>query len=181
MPAETHDLTRLLNEMQAGDSDAASRAMDMVYRELHRLASHYMHGERPSHTLQTTALVHEAYLRLVGAQEVEWQNRAHFFALAAKQMRCVLVDHARAAQSLKRGQNPIRVPIEEAQGLGVPGDPDVLALDEALQELEKLDPRASQVVELRFFGGCTDKEAAEILGVSLATVRRDWEVAKAWL
>jgi RNA polymerase sigma factor (TIGR02999 family) len=179
---ETPNLTLLLNRMCKGDRASANEAADLVYRELHRIASREMWGERKGHTLQTTALVNEAYLRLAGPLNyVEIQNRGHFFALAARQMRRVLVDHARSSQA------------ERLAGGLTPTDPDrislggseeninILLLNECLEELAGMDPRAAKVIDLRYFGGYTDKEVAEALGTSLATVRRDWEFARSWL
>jgi len=189
MPAEpdsaeqgqTSDLTLLLNRMREGDREAAAQAVGLVYGELHRIASREMRREREGHTLQTTALVNEAYLRLAGSQSLEVQNRGHFFAIASQQMRRILVDHARSANALRRGGGAAKVDLDSVI-LGDGGESvDVLLLDESLEELQRVDPRAAQVVELRYFGGYTDKEVVEALGVSLATVRRDWEFARSWL
>ena len=167
--------------MRHGDQDAGEAAVELVYSELHRIASSQMRRERPGHTLQTTALVHEAYIRLVGSESLEIQNRGHFFAVASQQMRRILVDHARAGQAQRRGGGATRVQIEQVQSGQEAQSIDVLVLDEALTELERLEPRAARVVELRYFGGYTDKEVVEALGVALATVRRDWEFARSWL
>jgi RNA polymerase sigma-70 factor, ECF subfamily len=175
------DLTGLLNRMQSGDTRAGEEAAALIYDELHHLAAREMRRERAGHPLQTTALVHEAYLKLAGDQTLQVQNRAHFFAIASQQMRRILVDHARAAGAQRRGAGAIHV---DAEGLPIcDGDrgAGLLALDDALKDLEKLDPRAAQVIELRYFGGYTDKEVAEALGVSLTTIRRDWEFARSWL
>jgi RNA polymerase sigma factor (TIGR02999 family) len=167
--------------MRQGDREAGDRAVEQVYTELHRIAAGQMRRERPGHTLQTTALVHEAYLRLIGSESLEIRNRGHFFAVASQQMRRILVDHARADQAQRRGGGVEKVSLDQVQ-LGTETESiDVLALDEALSELERLEPRAAQVVELRYFGGYTDKEVVETLGVALATVRRDWEFARSWL
>jgi RNA polymerase sigma factor (TIGR02999 family) len=174
-------LTRLLNRMQQGDRRAAEEAAALVYGELHRIAAGQMRRERPGHTLQTTALVNEAYVRLVGSGSLEIQNRGHFFAVASQQMRRILVDHARASHAQRRGGGAAQVDLDKVQLGGGEQKIDVLMLDEALQELERIDPRAAQVIELRYFGGYTDKEVVEALGVSLATVRRDWEFARSWL
>jgi RNA polymerase sigma factor (TIGR02999 family) len=181
-PKETSPpLTLLLNRMRRGDSSAADQAVAVVYQELHRIAVREMRGERPGHTLQATALINEVYLRLVAAGSLEIQNRGHFFAVASQQMRRVLVDHARAANAQRRGGGATMVDLE-ALRLGSPQRSiDMLLLDEALGELEQLEPRAARIVELRFFGGHTDKEVVETLGVPLATVRRDWEFARSWL
>jgi RNA polymerase sigma-70 factor (ECF subfamily) len=167
--------------MRTGDRQAGDQVADLVYEELHRIASREMRHEREGHTLQTTALVHEAYLRLAGAESLEIQNRGHFFAVASQQMRRILVDHARSGNAQRRGGGSLRVDLDKLQiGVAEPSV-DVLLLDEALRNLEQLDPRAAKVVELRYFGGYTDKEVVEVLGVSLATVRRDWEFARSWL
>jgi RNA polymerase sigma factor (TIGR02999 family) len=182
-PAEARPshLTLLLNRMRQGDPDAAEEAVALVYGELHDIASRHMRHERRGHTLQTTALVHEAYLRLAGAGPLEVQNRVHFFALASQQMRRILIDHARLTSAQKRGGDAIRTDLDRVQ-VGVEGrSVDVLMLDQALEDLEQLEPRAARLVELRYFGGYTDQEAAEVLGVSFATARRDWEFARAWL
>jgi RNA polymerase sigma factor (TIGR02999 family) len=155
--------------------------MPLVYSELLRAARRYMRGERPDHTLQPTALVHEAYLRLVGQREIAWQNRAHFFGVAAQLMRRILVDHARARQAEKRGGDVGMVPLEEAMVFKEEGGPALLALDQALTRLNQFDPRQGRIVELRFFGGLTEEEIAAVLGVSARTIKRDWNVARAWL
>ena len=179
--AQPAQLTSLLNLMRKGDRNAGEQAVELVYRELHRIASGQMRRERPGHTLQTTALVNEAYMRLIGAGSLEIQNRGHFFAVASQQMRRILVDHARATGAQRRGGGAAKIDIDQIQvAVGEQGIA-VLALDEALHELERLDPRAARVVELRYFGGYTDKEVVEALEVSLATVRRDWEFARSWL
>jgi RNA polymerase sigma factor (TIGR02999 family) len=180
------ELTNLLNLMQRGDKEAGERAVALVYEELHRIAAREMRGEREGSQLQTTALIHEAYLRLVGTgssgmQSIEIQNRGHFFAIASKQMRRVLVDAARSEKAQKRGGPASRVPLDEKRIAGISRNENLLALDEALRELERVDPRAANVVELRYFGGYTDKEVVEALGMALSTVRRDWEFARSWL
>jgi len=179
--SQPENLTLLLTKMQRGDRDAAERAVAMVYGELHRIASRELRGERPNHLLQTTALIHEAYTRLIGSEGPEIQNRSHFFAVASQQMRRVLVDHARARNARRRGGGAVSVGLDEVQAGTGPRTIDLLLLDEALRALERIDPRASKVVELRFFGGYTDQEIGEALGVSFATVRRDWEFARSWL
>lgn len=179
---EAPPLTQLLNEMQHGDKGAAEQAVELVYGELHKIAARHLRHEKPGRTLVTTALIHEAYLRLAGGQGFEIQNRGHFFALASRQMRRILVDHARGKLAGRRGGGAIQVGLDQAQVAGsAPQSIDLLMLDEALRELENADPRAAKVVELRYFGGYTDKEVVEALGVSLATVRRDWDFACAWL
>jgi RNA polymerase sigma factor (TIGR02999 family) len=167
--------------MRGGDREAGDRVAGLVYEELHRIASREMRHEREGHTLQTTALVHEAYMRLAGAQALEIQNRGHFFAVASQQMRRILVDHARSSGAQRRGGAAIRVDLDKLQLAAAERSIDVILLDESLRELERLEPRAAKVVELRYFGGYTDKEVVEALGVSLATVRREWEFARSWL
>jgi RNA polymerase sigma-70 factor, ECF subfamily len=175
------DVTGWLRAWSDGDSAALDKIVPIVYDELHRLAHRYMRGEDEGHILQTTALVNEAYIRLVGARRVHWRDRAHFLAISAKLMRQVLVDAARACRSLKRGGDVRKVGFDETQAMwGVPGV-DVAALDDALQRLSALDERKERVVEMRFFGGMTTREIAEVLGVSANTVLGDWSFAKAWL
>jgi RNA polymerase sigma factor (TIGR02999 family) len=155
--------------------------MPLVYEELRRLAHLYMGRERAGHTLQTTALVNEAYLRLIDQRRVEWQNRAHFIAIAARLMRQILVEHARGRQAVKRGGGQFVLSLSEADRIIPRGDVNLIALDEALRRLEAIDPQKSRVVELRYFGGLTIEEAAEALGISAATIKRDWTIARAWL
>lgn len=174
-------LTGLLFEWQQGDEAALDKLTPLVYDELRRMAHRYMQRERDGHTLQTTALVNEAYLRLAGQQKIEWQSRAHFFAVTAQVMRHILIDHARRRRYAKRGGDAPHVALDEAAGMSEQRAAELIALDDALDELAKLDPRKSRVVELRYFGGLSMEEAAEVLEVSLMTVRRDWRVAKAWL
>src|SRR5438067_1731263 len=181
MTDDSHQITGLLQDWRAGKPEAAGRLMELVYGELHRLAARHMRGERGGHTLQTTALVHEAYLRLCGSQSVDWQNRGHFFAVAAQQLRRVLVDYARRARSEKRGGGEMHLSLAEADCPVVDHAERLLAIDEALARLENLDGRAAQVIELRFFGGLSEKEAAEVLGISVATLKRDWDFARTWL
>jgi RNA polymerase sigma factor (TIGR02999 family) len=166
--------------MRQGDREAGDQALHEVYDELHRIAAREMRREGVGHTLQTTALINEAYMRFVNAGALHIENRGHFFAIASQQMRRVLVDHARSVRTQKR-DGGTQVDIEKVQLSSQGRNVDVLLLDEALRELEKTQPRAAQVVELRYFGGYTDKEVVEALGVSLATVRRDWEYARSWL
>ena len=182
MPATSaHDVTQLLAAWRAGDQEAFARLVPLVYRELHELAHARMRGQAPGFTLQTTALVHEAYLRLVDERRVPWQNRTHFFAVCARAMRCILVDAARARNAQKRGGHAARVPFDEARVWAAEPAQRVLALDDALTELSKEDARKAQIVELRYFGGLTVEETAEALGVSAETVARDWKLAKLWL
>lgn len=175
------EVTNLLIAWSGGEPRAEERLLPLVYAELHELAASYMRRERAEHTLQPTALVHEAYMRLVDQERVQWQNRAHFFAIAAQMMRRILVDHARRRQAARRGDNPLAVPLNEIEGLGVEVSPDILAVDEALVALTALDTEKGRIVELRFFGGLSNAEIAEVLGVSLATIVRHWRVARAWL
>jgi RNA polymerase sigma factor (TIGR02999 family) len=175
------DVTRLLHAWRAGEDGALDRLMPLVYDELRRVAHARMRAQSPGHSLQTTALVHEAYLRLVDAREHDWQNRTHFFALCAQAMRQILVDIARAKGAAKRGGGAPRVPFEDWIAPSPAPDVDLLALDEALTQLASEDPRQGQVVELRYFGGLSVEETAEVLKVSPQTVMRDWNMAKLWL
>ena len=175
------EITRLLVAWGDGDESALADLTPLVYEELHRLAHHYMNGERADHTLQTTALVNEAYVRLIDWKNVRWRNRTHFFAVSAELMRRILVDFARARGYQKRGGGARAVELDEATVMASDQDTDVVALDEALNSLAEMDARQSRVVELRFFGGLSVEEAAEVLMVSPATVRRDWSLARAWL
>lgn len=175
------EITRLLRQMQLGDKDASDRAVALVYNELYRIAANHLRKEAPGHTLVPTALIHEAYLRLAGGASFEIQNRGHFFAIASQQMRRILVDHARGKNAQRRGSGAIQVGLDEVHAGSNPPPIDLLLLDESLRELERVEPRAAKVVELRYFGGYTDKEVVEAMGVSLATVRRDWEFARCWL
>lgn len=180
-PAAQHDVTRLLQAWGAGDESALQQLIPLVYQELHRLAHRYMAGEQPGETLQTTALVHEVYLRLVDVRAVDWQGRAHFYALCARMMRRVLVDFARSRTYQKRGGGAAHVQLEEALTVSAVVGSELLDVDDALRRLSELDARKSQVVELRFFGGLTVEETAVALKVSPETVMRDWRLAKAWL
>ncbi len=175
------DVTRLLLDWSNGDKAALDELMPAVYDELRHLAAHYLSRERSNHTLQPTALVHEAYLQLVDESRVNWQNRAHFFAAAARMMRHILVDHARAHNAAKRGGGNLKVTLSEAVAAFATPDLDLLALDDALNELGELDPQQSRVVELRYFGGLSIEDTAAVLKISPATVKRDWTTAKAWL
>lgn len=173
-------VTDLLLAWNEGKATALDELMPLVYGELRRLAQHFLNTERSGHTLESTALVNETYLRLIDQQRVSWRNRAHFFAIAGQQMRRILVDYARAQKAEKRGQGR-KLTLGAAAGLGEELDVDLIALDQALEKLAALDPRQSRMVELRFFGGLTIDETAEVLAVSSATVRREWTMAKAWL
>jgi RNA polymerase sigma factor (TIGR02999 family) len=175
------DVTNLLIDWNQGDQSALDRLIPVVYDELHRLAARYMSQEGPGHTLQSTAVVHEAFLKLVDQQRVHWQNRAQFFAVAAQLIRRILVDHARTAKASKRGGGARKLSLDENIGVMEPRDLDLVALDDAMGALARLDPQQSRVIELRFFAGLTIEETAEALGVSPATVKRDWVTAKAWL
>jgi RNA polymerase sigma-70 factor, ECF subfamily len=174
------DVSTLLRAWSDGDQSALERLTPIVYRELHRLAGRYMKGERAGHSLQTTALVNEAYLRLVDYERMQWQNRAHFFAVSAQVMRRILVDHARR-QNVKRGGGIKHFSLDEAAEVGGARSTDLVALDDAMNTLASLDARKVQVVEMRFFGGLSVEETAEVLKVSSVTVMRDWSTAKAWL
>ena len=181
MTAATHEVTELLQDWSEGDESALERLMPLVYEELHRLAHQHMKREKPNHILQTSALINEAYLRLVDRPRIHWQNRAQFFGIAARVMRRILVDEARKRKSDKRGGDTIRVTLNEATNLAHEQAANVMALDDALKSLEAIDPRQSQIVELRFFGGLSVDEVAEALKLSPGTVMRDWTFARAWL
>jgi RNA polymerase sigma-70 factor (ECF subfamily) len=180
MPQE-QDVTHVLRDLSDGDPDAPARLMPLVYQELRKLSQGYLKAERADHTLQATALVHEAYIRLVDWENVTWQNRAHFFAVAAQIMRRILVDHAREKQSQKRGGGLTRLSLDEAVSFSRQREVDLVVLDDALESLSLLDTKQSKIVELRFFGGLTVEETAEALNVSPATIKREWTIAKAWL
>ena len=179
-PSSPADVTRLLQAWSDGDAAALDELLPVVYRELHRQAQRYMRGQSPGHTLQATALVNEAYLRLAGTDPVDWKSRAHFFGVAAKAMRSILVDHARARRASKRGGGAEPVTLAAADEAGAK-QVEVLELDETLQRLADLDPRKANLVELRWFGGLSIEEAAEVLDVSPATAKREWRTARAWL
>jgi RNA polymerase sigma-70 factor (ECF subfamily) len=181
MASSAKEVTQLLMDWRNGDQTALDKLMPLVYDELHRLAHRYMRRERPGHTLQTSALVNEAYLRLVGQREMEWQSRAHFFAIAAQVMRHLLVDYARRRKYAKRGGDRIQVTLDEVVGATSGQPAEIIALHEALEKLAAIDQRKSQLVELRYFGGMSVEETAEVLGVSGITVKREWLKAKAWL
>jgi RNA polymerase sigma-70 factor, ECF subfamily len=179
--AHPPDITQLLLAWRDGDQAALEALTPLVQQELHRLAVRYMADERAGHILQATALVNEAYIRLVDWKDVRWQNRAHFFAMAAQIMRRVLVDMARAKGRAKRGRGQLHISLSDAGDLPVVERSDLVALDEALNSLEGVDPRKCRVIEMRFFGGLSLEETADVLNVSVATVRRDWSMARAWL
>jgi RNA polymerase sigma-70 factor (ECF subfamily) len=174
------DITALLEAWREGDQTALEKLTPIVYKELHRLAGRYMRGERPGHSLQTTDLVNEAYMRLVDYKRMHWQNRAHFFAVSAQLIRRILVDHARR-RNLKRGAGFKHVSLDEVAVAGGGRSADLVALDDAMKALAQLDPRKERVVEMRFFGGLSVEETADVLKVSTVTVMRDWSTAKAWL
>jgi len=176
-----NELSELLVAWRGGDKTALDRLTPLVYQELRRLAQHYMRGEHAGHTLQATALVNEAYLRLIDYRKVQWQNRAHFFAVAAQLMRRILVDHARSRNYLKRGGEQQRLSLSKADRFADTPDVDLVALDDALKTLAEMNEQQSRIVELKFFGGLTIEETAEVLEISHATVERDWAVARAWL
>lgn len=175
------DVTNLLLHWNQGHKEALDRLIPLVTEELHRLAQRHLRRESMDHTLQPTALVNECYLRLIDRKRVNWQNRAHFFAFAARTMRRILVDHARARRSAKRGSGVRAVPLDESLSIADVPDVEIIALDDALKILAQLDPRQSQLVELRFFAGLSIRETAEVLGIGEATVSRDWASARAWL
>jgi len=177
---DTNDISRLLLAWGGGNQKALDRLTAVVYEELRRLAHYYMQGERPGHMLQTTALVNEAWMRLAHYKRMQWQDRAHFFAVAAQAMRRILVDHARS-HNIKRGAGVQHVALDDVAVVSGDRTGDLVALDDALNALARLDPRKAQIIEMRFFGGLSVEEAAEALQVSAATVRRDWSIAKFWL
>jgi RNA polymerase sigma-70 factor (ECF subfamily) len=177
----SQEVTRLLVAWRNGDQEALERLTPLVYGRLHRLAHHFMRRERPDHTLQTSALVNEVYLRLIDCQQVEWQNRAHFFGLAAQMMRQILIDHARSRARAKRGGALRQVSFEETAIVSEERAAELIALDDALSDLAAFDLSKSRIVELRFFGGLTNEEVGEVLGISLRTVEREWRKARAWL
>jgi len=177
----SESITKLLIEWREGDQTALDRLIPLVHQELHRLAHHYLKHERPGHTLQTTALVNEAYLKLVDHKGMRWQNRSHFFAVAAQAMRRILVDHARTRDALKRGGGIAPAPLDEAATVADTQAAHLLALNEALDQLSAMDERKGRIVVLRYFGGMSVEETAEVVGVSAATVMREWSIAKTWL
>jgi len=176
-----HEVTRLLKAWTAGDAQALEKLTPLVYEQLHRVAKHCMAGQRSGHVLQTTALVNEVYLQLVDCGQMNWQDRAHFFAMSAQLMRRILIDFARSSGSQKRGGGARHMSLDDAPSVCKEADPNLLALDDALKALAAVDVRKSRVVELRFFGGLAAKETAEVLRVSVETVMRDWRLAKLWL
>lgn len=181
MPSDPGEITALLCELKAGNRSAEERLIPMVYSELRRMASLRLRREVRNHSFEPTALVHEVYLRLARLEQIDWQSRAHFYAIAATIMRRILVDHARLNLAKKRGQVPITVSFNEAIIEAPRREPEILALDEALGKLAELDERQSKIVEMRFFAGMSEEETGQVLGISARTVKRDWRVAKAWL
>ena len=181
MTHSQENVTELLLDWSNGDKAALDRILPIVYDELRKQAARYLRHERAGHTLQTTALIHEAYIRLVDQKNVRWQNRAHFFGISAQMMRRILVDHARTKGRVKRGGSDIKVSLDDANLMAKPTNLDLVALDEALDRLAEIDEQQSKIVELRFFSGLTVEETAEVLKISTATVKRDWSMAKAWL
>ena len=179
--SEAHELNQLLAAWSAGEEEALEKLAPLVHAELYRLAKRYMSRERPDHLLQTSALINEAYVRLIDWKAVRWQNRAHFFGVAAQIMRRILVDFARRRPRVDRDQEAIRMALDEAMTIGTERDPDLLALDEALKSLAEIDERKSRIVELRYFGGLSVKETAEVMKMSSITIIREWNKAKAWL
>jgi len=179
--SSNHQVTQLLRAWTAGDQDALEKLTPLVYEQLHRVAQRYMAGQRPGHTLQTTALVNEVYLRLVDCSRVNWQDRAHFLAVSAQLMRRILIDFARSRGYQKRGGDVVHLSLDDAPSVSNEPDADIVALDDALKALAEVDGRKSKVVELKFFGGLSIEETAEVLKVSTETVVRDWRLARAWL
>ena len=177
---QSGEVTQLLQQWTGGNPKALDALMPLVYKELRRLAHYQLQSERPDHSLQSTALVHEAYLRLVGGQQVEMQNRAHFIAIASRAMRQILVDYARSRKADKR-DGGFRIDYDDLDALPIKGDAELLALDNALSELSRIDERQSKIVEMKFFGGLSAPEISEVLGISRATVDRDWAIARVWL
>jgi RNA polymerase sigma-70 factor, ECF subfamily len=181
MHADTHDVTQLLLQVSGGDRAAVDALLPLIYQELRRLAGGYMKNERVGHTLEATGLVHEAYMKLIDQTRVEWRNRAHFFGVAAQVMRRILVDYARGHQASKRGGSAEKVELQEGLAASTGRSSELIAVDDALEELQKRDPEKSRIVELRFFAGLSIEETAEVMGMSTATVNRHWRLAKAWL
>jgi RNA polymerase sigma factor (TIGR02999 family) len=181
MPSDSENVNQLLLEWSGGNPDAFKELLPLIYDELRRLAHNFLYRERPDHTLQTTALVHEAYLKLIDQTDARWQNRAHFFAIAAQAMRRILIDSARKHVAEKRGGGGEKLSLDEVAGLSIEPDTDLLALDEALTALARFDSVQSRIVELRYFGGMTIEQTAEVMKLSPATIKREWSMARAWL
>jgi len=180
-PKPTADVTQLLVSWSMGNQAALEELTPLVYGELHRLASAYLRRERPDHTLQSTALVHEAFLKLVNQRDVEWRNRAHFYGIAAQLIRRILVDYARSHHAEKRGSGAVKLSLDEAMAVPQKTELDLVGLDEALERLAQMDPRQNRIVELRFFAGLSIEETAEVMQLSPATIKREWNSARAWL
>lgn len=181
MPSDSDTVTRLLLDWSNGNQQALEELLPLIYDELRRLAHNFLYRERPGHTLQTTALVHEAYLKLIDQRDARWQNRAHFFAIAAQAMRRILIDSARKHVAVKRGSGGEKLSLDEVAILSLEPDVNLLALDEALKSLAEIDPQQSKIIELRYFGGLTIEETAEVMKLSPATIKREWAMARAWL
>lgn len=181
METSSDEVTRLLRDWGNGNQQALEKLVPLIYSELRQIAHKCLYRERPGHTLQTTALVHEAYLKLIDQRDARWQNRAHFFAIASQAMRRILIDNARRHTAVKRGGPVENLPLDEAANISLEPDPILLPLDEALTKLAEIDPQQSRIVELRFFGGLTIEETAEVMSSSIDTVKREWAMARAWL
>jgi RNA polymerase sigma factor (TIGR02999 family) len=181
MPSDSDTVTRLLLDWGNGNQQALEELLPLIYDELRRLAHNFLYRERPGHTLQTTALVHEAYLKLIDQRDARWQNRTHFFAIAAQAMRRILIDSARKHVAAKRGRGGQKLSLDEVAILSLEPDVNLLALDEALNALAEIDPQQSKIIELRYFGGLTIEETAEVMKLSPATIKREWAMARAWL
>lgn len=181
MTSDANKVTRLLLEWSNGNQQALEDMLPLIYNELRHLAHNLLYRERPGHTLQTTALVHEAYLKLIDQRDANWQNRAHFFAIAAQAMRRILIDSARRHAAIKRGEAGEKISLDEAANISLEPNTNLLALDEALNTLSEIDPQQTRIVELRYFGGLTIEETAEVLDLSPATIKREWAMARAWL
>ena len=181
MSSDSEKVTELLQDWSKGNQEALERLLPLIYNELRQLAHNFLYRERPGHTLQTTALVHEAYLKLIDQKDARWQNRSHFFAIAAQAMRRILVDSARRHAAMKRGGPQEKLSLDEVAGVSFEPNAKLLALDEALNRLAAIDPEQSRIVELRYFGGLTIEETAEVINLSPATVKREWAMARAWL
>jgi len=181
MSSDSDNVTQLLTDWSGGNQQALEQLLPLIYNELRRLAHNFLYRERPGHTLQTTALVHEAYLKLIDQRDARWQNRAHFFAIAAQAMRRILIDSARRHSAVKRGSGGEKISLAEVAEISPERDSALLALDEALEALSAIDPEQARIVELRYFGGLTIEETAEVMNLSPATIKREWAMARAWL
>lgn len=181
MQPVNRDITLLLHAAASGERESLDALMAAIYQDMRRLAAHHMSGERKDHTLQPTAIVHEAYVRLIDQRSTDWKDRLHFFAVASRIIRRILIDHARASEADKRGGNRTRISLADHDVAGPDRDIDLIALDEAMNELAEINPQQCKIVELRYFGGCTVEDVAEVLKIGKRTVDRDWQAAKAWL